>query len=286
MIRISGGDVVMTIDFRVQLPRPTRAKTRPDFMKQYTKIFDLDSVSYTVDSLLEGLKKAGITKAVMQSEWTAGDYRADNDAVAKLVREYPNLFVGFGAVDMADGLKAADEVKRCYEELGLKGINIQPFASGIHINDKKSYLIYKQCHDYSIPITIHTGINYSSTKRMELGRPIYVDEVACDFPDLTVVLNHGGWPWVGESVAMARKYPNVYIEFGGISPKYIAKPGAGWEMLLTLADNLLREKILFATDSMLPFERAVTEAEALPLKPESIEAIMHKNAESILSKLK
>src|SRR5690606_22723378 len=109
-----------------------------------------------------------------------------------------------------DGLKATDEIKRCYEELGLKGINIQPFASGLPINDKKSYLIYKQCNDYSIPVTIHTGINYSSTRRMELGRPISVDEVACDFPDLTVCLTHGGWPLVPDSVALARKYPHVF----------------------------------------------------------------------------
>jgi predicted TIM-barrel fold metal-dependent hydrolase len=275
----------MVIDFRVQQPKQRRAEQRPDYMMRYNDVFDLGAVSYTPQTLLQKLDEAGIHRAVMQAEWASGDYRQDNDLVAGLVRDNAEKLIGFAAVDIGDCYSAVQELKRSVETLGLRGLNLQPFASRLHANDKKAYPLYSKCLEYGIPVCIHTGINYSADRGIDYGRPIYIDEVACDFPGLPIVLNHGGWPWVSESVAIARKHRNVYIEIGGISPKYIAKPGAGWEMLLTMANNLLREQILFATDSMLPFERAISEARALPLSPDAIDAIMAGNAQRIIDTL-
>jgi predicted TIM-barrel fold metal-dependent hydrolase len=272
----------MIIDFRVQKPKKDRVAARADYMKRYTQVFDLESVSYTEDELLEALRQAGIQRAVMQSEWASGDYRADNDAVAAIVKRHPDVLVGFASLNAADGMAAVDELKRCVEKLGLRGLNVQPFASQLHANDKKFYPLYLKCLEYGIPVTIHTGINYSSDRTLAYGRPLVVDEVACDFPGLRIVLNHGGWPWVGEAVAVARKHRNVFIEIGGIAPKYLAKPNSGWEMLLAFGDNLLQEQVLFATDSMIPFQRAVDEARALPLKEKTKEQWLWKNAARLL----
>lgn len=272
----------MTIDFRVQRPKKDRVGSRPTYMQQYNRVFDLQSVSYSEDELVEALAEAGIQKAVMQSEWASGDYRQDNDAVAAIVKRHSKLFVGFAAVDAADGVTAVNELKRSVDTLGLRGLNVQPFASRLYANDKKYYPLYMKCLEYGIPVTIHTGINYSSDRSIDYGRPLYVDEVACDFPGLRIVLNHGGWPWVSESVAIARKHKSVFIEIGGIAPKYLAKPNSGWEMLLTFADNLLQDQVLFATDSMIPFKRAVGEVEALPLKPETRAKLLRGNAERLL----
>jgi len=272
----------MTIDFRVQRPKKDRVEGRPGYMQQYNRVFDLQSVSYSEEELVHALGEAGISRAVMQSEWASGDYRKDNDVVAAIVGRNPKLFVGFAAVDAADGMAAVNELRRSVETLGLRGLNVQPFASRLHPNDKKFYPLYLKCLEYGIPVTIHTGVNYSSDRTIDYGRPIYVDEVACDFPGLRIVLNHGGWPWVNESVAIARKHKSVFIEIGGIAPKYLAKPNSGWEMLLSFADNLLQDQVLFATDSMIPFQRAVDEAKALPLKAQTLEKLMVCNAERIL----
>jgi predicted TIM-barrel fold metal-dependent hydrolase len=273
----------MTIDFRVQRPKKDRVEGRPTYMQQYNRVFDLQSVSYSEDELVVALAEAGIDKAVMQSEWASGDYRQDNDVVAAIVKRHPQLFVGFAAVDAADGMSAVNELKRSVETLGLRGLNLQPFASRLHPNDKKFYPLYLKCLEYGIPVTIHTGINYSSDRTLDYGRPLHVDEVACDFPGLRIVLNHGGWPWVNESVAIARKHKSVFVEIGGIAPKYLAKPNSGWEMLLSFADNLLQDQVLFATDSMIPFKRAVEEASALPLKAETRDKLMRRNAERLLA---
>ncbi|MCC7274609.1 MAG: amidohydrolase [Alphaproteobacteria bacterium] len=272
----------MILDFRVQVPKPDRIGTRADYMMRYVDVFDLEAVSYTLDQLLRLLDEAGIARAVMQAEWSSGDYRAENDRVAEIVRAHGDRFVGFASVDAADGMAAVNELKRAVETLGLRGLNVQPFASRLYANDKKFYPLYLKCLEYGIPVTIHTGINYSNDRTIDYGRPIYVDEVACDFPGLDIVLNHGGWPWTHESVAIARKHRSVFIEFGGIAPKYLAAENAGWDILLRFANNLLQDQVLFATDSMVPFARAVEEARALPLKPEVLAKVMGGNAERLL----
>ena len=135
-------------------------------------------------------------------------------------------------------------------------------------NDKRFYALYAKCQDLGIPVTIHTSINFSNDRSIEFGRPLALCEIACDFPNLTLVANHGGWPWVPELIAIAWKHRNVYIEIGAISPKYIGLPGSGWEMLLRYGNSLLQDQVLFATDCMIPVARAVEELRALPLKEE------------------
>jgi predicted TIM-barrel fold metal-dependent hydrolase len=83
-------------------------------------------------------------------------------------------------------------------------------------------------------------------------------------------------------VAVAWKRPNVYLEIGAISPKYIARPGTGWELFLTYANSLLQDQILFATDSLVPHNRAVHEVGGLPLKDEVKAKLLYKNATRLL----
>lgn len=275
----------MVVDFRVQVPKPDRVGTRTDYMKRYLDVFDLSAVSYSLPQLLSLIDAAGIDQAVMQAEWSSGDYCEENDQVAEIVRRHSDRFVGFASVNAADGLTAVNELKRSVETLGLRGLNVQPFASRLYANDKKFYPLYYKCLEYGIPVAIHTGINYSNDRTIDYGRPIYVDEVACDFPGLKIIMNHGGWPWVHESVAIARKHRSVYIEIGGIAPKYVAAENAGWDILLRFANNLLQDQILFATDSMIPFDRAVNEAKSLPLKPDVLAKFLGGNALEIIRSL-
>ena len=220
----------MILDFRVQIPRERRATHRPGYMLRYRDVFDLDAVSYDEEQLLAQLEAAGIDRAVIQAEWSAGDYRAQTDVAAGLAQRYPERFCAFASVNPGDGPSAVYELIRAVEELEMRGLNVQPFAAELRANDRRLYPLYWKCLEYGVPVTIHTGINYSATRTMDYGRPLYVDQVACDFPGLVIVLNHGGWPWVHESVAMARKHPQIFVETGGIAPKYLAKPNSGWEV--------------------------------------------------------
>jgi uncharacterized protein len=109
--------------------------------------------------------------------------------------------------------------------------------------------------------------------------------VACDFPDLVIICHHGGWPWPHESAAIAWKHPNVYLEFGAISPKYIAS-GGGWGDMAHFMDSVLREKVLFGTDwPMIRYERVLDEVDQLGLRELSSEAYLRGNAERLLERI-
>ena len=173
-------------------------------------------------------------------------------------------------------------VEKEVKERGFKGINIQGWSCRLRPNDKRFYPVYAKCQELNIPVTIHSSINFTVDRTIDYSRPIYIEEVACDFPDLTIVANHGGWPWVTEMVATAWKHPNVYIEIGAVSPKYIGTPGTGWEPLMVYGNSLLQDRVLFATDDMLPHKRCVDELRALPLKDAVKEKWLGGNAARLL----
>ena len=279
----------MIIDFRVRIPPKdfieiTETVSLPAFLKQYEEMYKLQkTINISSDELVELMNEAEITKAVLQAEFEYGDYKAFNQRVAEIVERYPDKLIGFGSVDPRDGMVAVRELERTIKDLGLKGLNLQPWVYGLPPNNKKYYPLYAKCVEFNVPVTIHTGINFSLDRNMNVGRPLYLDEVAHDFQELKLVLNHVGWPWVTESVAVAWRNPNVYLEIGGIAPKYMAMPGTGWDPLIIYANSLLQDRVLFATDwPIIPFQRAVDEFKNWPLKQEVKEKILYKNAQRLL----
>jgi hypothetical protein len=173
-------------------------------------------------------------------------------------------------------------VEREVKERGFSGVNFQTWAQRMYPNDRRLYPVYAKCQELGIPVTIHSSINFTIDRSIDFSRPIYIDHIACDFPDLKIVGNHGGWPWVNELVAVAWKHKNVYIEIGAVSPKYIGTPGAGWEPLMVYGNSLLQDRVLFATDDMIPWQRCIDELRALPLKDKVKEKWLGLNAKALL----
>jgi len=110
----------------------------------------------------------------------------------------------------------------------------------------KMYPIYSTCVELDIPIWFHLSVNYS-TLSMEVERPIYLDLVAQDFPELKIIAGHGGWPWINEMVAVAWRNPNIYIDIASYLPKYIGMKGTGWEPLIHYGNSILQDRILFGS---------------------------------------
>lgn len=277
----------MIIDFRVIVP-PSESKAAvgapwTGYLSNYNRLYPAaGGPEQTVASMLRNMDAAGVDLAVLQPEWAFGDYRDLNAAVARIVKAHPHRFLGYCTVNPAEDDDMVQVVERAVHDQGIRGLNLQPFAYRLMANDKRFYALYAKCQDLRIPVTIHTSINFSNDRSIEYGRPLALCEIACDFPDLTIVANHGGWPWVPELIAIAWKHPNLFIEIGAISPKYIAMPGSGWEMLLRYGNSLLQDQVLFATDCMIPFARAVEELRALPLKEEVKRKWLGDNAARLL----
>lgn len=182
-------------------------------------------------------------------------------------------------------MAGVQKLEHCVKELGFRGLEVSTFRERLYANDKKYYPLYAKCVELNIPIRVYTTMNYASDRAMDLGRPIYLDEVARDFPELTIIAGLGGWPWVPELVGLARRHPTLYIDFAAHRPKYIAKPGSGFEMLLQFGNTLLQDRILFASSWMtlgLPLKQIIQETEELPLKDSVKSKWMYENAARLL----
>ncbi len=282
----------MIIDFRVTVPAserapnpapPAEAPGGRGYMANYGRIYQGDrGRSTSGDDLIQKMDEAGVDMAVLQAEWASGDFRALNDAALGMARRYPARLIPYVTVNPGEYVNMVDVVKEGVDR-GARGVNLQPFSYRLHAHDKRFYPLYSKCQELGLPVTIHTSINFSNDRSIDFGRPLYLCEIACDFPDLTIVANHGGWPWVTEMVAVAWKHPNVYIEIGAVSPKYIGTPGTGWEPLMVYGNrSLLEDRVLFATDSMLSFKRVISELRELPLRPETIDKWLGLNAARLL----
>ena len=135
-----------------------------------------------------------------------------NDDVAGFVEQYPDRLVGLASVDLNRPMEAVRELRRCVKELGFKGLRMIPWLWGLPPDDRRYYPLYAECVELGVPFCTqigHTGPLLSS----EPGRPIpYLERVALDFPELKIVAGHLGAPWVAETVSMAFKFPNFYVD--------------------------------------------------------------------------
>jgi predicted TIM-barrel fold metal-dependent hydrolase len=151
---------------------------------------------------------------------------------------------------------------------------------GIPPHHPLMYPLYATCVELDIPIWFHLSINYS-TNTMEVERPIYLDIVAQDFPELKMIAGHGGWPWVEEMVAVAWRNPNVYIDIASYLPKYLSMPGAGWEALLRYGNSILQDRVLFGSTWLFMGQTIKQLADGiieLPLKDEVKHKWLYGNA--------
>jgi len=152
--------------------------------------------------------------------------------------------------------------------------------------DPRCFPLYAYCEREGHPVTVHTGINFSRSGPIEYGRPTWVDQVACAFPKLVLVCNHGGWPWVMETIAVLWKHENVYADFGAVAPKYLAHPSSGWSPVVHWMNTQLRHKVLLATDwPNLRYERLVEELPLLELCEESYHAYVRGNAQALIDRV-
>lgn len=277
----------MIIDFRVRPPLRDGADDPPaelpETMRRYVAEYQLDEkIQATYADMSAKARAAGIDVCVVQAEIEAPPAKRLNDRVKEIVDRDPARFIGFGGIDPTEP-GAQREVTRALDELGLRGINIQPWASGMKPDDPDCLWVFESCAERGVPITVHTGMSLASSRPMELGYPGNLDRLAARFPDLVIVLNHGGWPWLDEAIAVAWRHPNVFLEFGAIAPRKLGERDSPWAKVVNMMDDWLAPKVLLATDwPTLSFRRAVEEFGALELPEEALDAAMGGNAARLL----
>lgn len=217
---------------------------------------------------------------------TSGLKPVPNDVIAQAVKDHPDVFIGFGAVDPHLGRLAIDEAKRCAQELGLRGLGeLNPGRQHFYPNDPKLYPLWEEAAKQNLVVLFHEGMMGSGAGtpggmgyKLKYGRPIpHVDDVAADFPELKIIGAHPSWPWTAESLAVARHKSNFYIDLSGWAPKYFPAE------LVQQVSSILQDKALFGSDwPVVKPDRWLAEFEELPLKPEVRQKILLGNARKLL----
>jgi predicted TIM-barrel fold metal-dependent hydrolase len=226
-------------------------------------------VTFTLDAL----RGAGVDRALVSAWYGPHGPLITNDEVASFVRSAPDTLVGVASVDLSRPMDAVRELRRAVKKLGFRALRILPWLWNLPPNDRRYYPLYAECIELAIPFCLqvgHTGPLCPS----EPGRPIpYLDDVALEFPELVVVGGHIGYPWTDEMIALATKYPNVYIDTSAYKPRRY--PTALREYL----QGHGRRKVLFGSNyPMIRPAECLAELDELGLDDEARRLFLGENA--------
>jgi predicted TIM-barrel fold metal-dependent hydrolase len=247
-----------------------------DSLRRWTK-GAMPTGELPVAATIAAMDQAGVAKALI-SAWVAPrNVMISNDEVAGFVAQAPERLIGVGSVDIAKPMAAVREIRRCVTSLGFKAIRVLPWLWEVPPTDRRFYPVFTECCELGVPFCTqigHTGPLMPS----EVGRPIYIDQVAIDFPELVIVAGHIGYPWTDEAIAVATKHENVFID----TSAYVVKryPPALVDYMRTHG----RRKVLFGTNyPMIAPARALEGLDALGLDAEARELFLSGNARRVFA---
>ena len=220
----------------------------------------------------------------VDAEASFGGARISNEEIAEVAAEHSDVLIPFASIDPAKGKMGAREARRLISDFGVRGFKFHPSLQGFYPNDRSAYVLYEAIAEAKLPALFHTGqtgvgarIRGGMGVRLKYSNPMFLDDVACDFPDMPIILAHPSFPWQDEALAVATHKPNVYIDLSGWSPKYFPTN------LVQYSNTLLKDRVLFGSDyPALTPDRWIADFEALPIKPEVRPLIMKDNAAKLL----
>src|SRR6059036_3547021 len=233
------------------------------------------SMARPLSDIVAALDAAGITRTLItgfDELSTAGKTFVPNALVAPIAERHPDRFIPFAGVDIMKGPTALGELEHWVRERGFRGLSLRPFMIGLPADDRHYYPFYAKCVELGVPLSIHTSANWTTGRVNELGHPRSLDTVATHFPELVIVMSHAGYPWILDACLLAWKHENVYLELAAHRPKYMARPGTGWEPLLTYGTSTIRDKVLYGSGWFLmgrPPAEVIAEMRELPV-PENV----------------
>ena len=274
------------IDMHVHIPRQPgleksdMEQTLRDYFKLGESVEDVENMAKRYESM----DMLGVLVSI-NSETSTGEKGDSNDYISEIVTSYPGRFIGFAAIDPWQEKKSVEELERAVKDLSLKGLKLHPVQQAFYPNDEKFYPLYEKAMDLNIPVLFHSGMAASGSgmaggggMKLKYSAPIPgMDDVAADFPNLTVIMAHPGWPWIEEQIAVALHKPNVYLDLSGWLPRYIPK------QLIDEANTRLQDKVLFGSD--YPFitpDRWLKDWKQIPIKDEIQPKILYENARRAL----
>lgn len=197
----------------VWMQHPTRRFLEQPFLDSLKRWTRQDfRGSLPLAATIQAMDQGGVGVGLVAAWWGPQGALIDNDEVAAAVREHPRRLVGVASVDLARPMAAVRELRRCVRELRFRALRIVPWLWGLPPDDRRYYPLYAECIELDIPFCLqvgHTGPLMSSAP----GRPIpHLENVALEFPELTIVAGHIGAPWTQEVISLATKFDRVHVD--------------------------------------------------------------------------
>jgi len=220
----------------------------------------------------------------VDAESGLGAKRVSNYEVAEFAAAHADICIPFASIDPRKGRLGAREARDLIENHGVRGFKFHHIVQDCHPADRVGYPIYEVIAGHGLPAIFHTGHSGMGTGmrgggglRLKYGRPMLVDDVAVDFPDMKIILAHPSWPWVDESLSMALHKENVFIDLSGWSPRYFPP------QIVRYANGQLVDKMLFGSDfPLIRPDKWIEAARGIGFKDEVMPGIMKHNAARVL----
>ncbi|MFC0449375.1 4-hydroxyphenyl-beta-ketoacyl-CoA hydrolase [Rhodococcus jostii] len=240
----------------------------------------------TIDAIADHYRARNMAAVVFTVDAGAATGHAANsvEEIAEGAARHNDVLIPFGSVDPWQGKAAVRRVHRLVDEYGVKGFKFHPSMQGFEPNDRRFYPLYEAITEAGVPALFHTGqtgigagLPGGHGIKLRYSDPMLLDDVAADFPDLTIVMAHPAVPWVDAQISIATHKANVYIDLSGWSPKYFPP------QLVKAANSMLRGKVLFGSDfPVIQVDRWMKDFAGLDIKPEVAPLIFKQNALRVL----
>ena len=238
----------------------------------------------TIEDYLRKMDRAGIERSLLIAVRAGdlamrGSFEIPYLQVKQWCDKYPDRFSGLAGVDPYRGMHGLRDLEQAVSEYGFVGAHLYPHWFKLAPNAALYYPYYAKCCELDVPIMMQVGQNLIYQKDVRLpsvAKPILLDQIAIDFPELKLIGIHVGVPWTDEMIAMAWKHANVYIGVDAYAPRYLPPS------LVHYMNSYGASKVMFGTDwPVIDPERAVKEMEAHQLKPTAFEQVMRLNATKV-----
>lgn len=257
---------------------------RPDREAFYTGKVKVDRGTFegiSLDEMLRRMDDANIERSMLIAAKVgqAGHracYHVPYDLVADAVRLHPDRFLALAGIDPTEGMDGVRALEKAVRDDGFIGAHLYPHWFELAPDHARYYPFYAKCVELDVPIQLQVGqslIYDKSYPRRSVGRPITLDAVACDFPELKLIGIHIGIPWADEMIAMAWKHANVFIGSDAHAPRYWPKS------FVNYINTYGQDKVIFGTDfPVLDFGETMRQIDELDLRPASKRKFLRDNA--------
>lgn len=272
-------DIVVNM-YTPQVIEEKRVPTDENFRDQ-VRVESSHRRGLTIEQYIEKMDRAGIERSLLIA-MRCGDRRMSTSVeipyeyVHEACRKYPHRYSGLAGIDPLRGIAGLKELDKAVHEYGFVGAHLYPHWFGQAPDAAIYYPYYARCAELGIPIMMQVGhcLVYRDDNRLAtVARPMTLDRVAIDFPELTIIGIHLGYPWTEEMIAVATKHRNVYMCGDAYAPKH-------WgQNAVHFANTYGQDKFLFGTDWwVVDPERAMMEIHEFDMRPVSKRKLLRDNA--------